>query len=570
MDKKNIILIVALVVVAIFYFQIMEFLGYYTPPTSQPVVTDTVTVSQTTPETQPMPVEISAESMDVTRQVIAAQPVTDSLVSDTIIVKTQMYEIMLTSFGGGPVSIKLNNYDYRNDVKIEMLPESTSPTPEAIFAGGTFSTSNIPYTSNLQAGTYEVTSQPLEIVYTYALSVGGEIIKKYTFNPDKYNFDLVLEVNQRERFGFERKYNMMWNSPIGVTEPQSDIDYQAMEAVAMMMGERETLDDYDDNDKLNQTLAGSTSWAGVRSKYFAAVIIPRNRVAEGAIAKGFKSEKLEPDGSSVEARSITAGLEMPFANVSVISDSFTVFVGPLDYTAMSGYDVGLEDILGIGTTPFVGWIIKPFAIGLIWILPRIYDFVPNYGIVIILIAFLVKVITLPLSMKAFKSMQAMKELQPKIDELKKKHKKNPQSLNKEMMKLYKTHGVSPLSGCLPMLPQMPLLFAMFAVIRQTILLRDAPFFWFIDDLSRGASGIMDPYIILVIFMIGAQFISQKLTMATNQQNKAMIYMMPLMMGFFFYSFASGLVLYWACFSIFSLIDYFLFKRNKKNAHVKVA
>ena len=204
-----------------------------------------------------------------------------------------------------------------------------------------------------------------------------------------------------------------------------------------------------------------------------------------------------------------------------------------------------------------------------WLLPRMYTVIPNYGLVIILFALLVKIVTLPLSMKSFKSMNAMKELQPKIEELKKKHKKDPQSMNQEMMKLYKKHGVNPMSGCLPILLQMPLFFALFSVFRSTILLRDAPFVWFISDLSRGASSFTDPYIILVLLMVGFQFLSQKLTMPSTQQNKALMYVMPFFMGFIFYKFSAGLVLYWTCFSAFSLIDYFLFKRNK-NVEVKTA
>ncbi len=114
-----------------------------------------------------------------------------------------------------------------------------------------------------------------------------------------------------------------------------------------------------------------------------------------------------------------------------------------------------------------------------------------------------------------------------------------------------------------MLPQMPLFIAMFRVFQSTILLRDAPFVWFISDLSVGASGIADPYIILVVIMVIAQFLSQKLTMPSTAQNKMIGYIMPLFFGYIFYRFASGLVLYWICFSAFSLLDYVLFKRPKK-------
>jgi len=368
--------------------------------------------------------------------------------------------------------------------------------------------------------------------------------------------------------GFERDYRLGWNSPLEPTEPDLLDDWTSMQAAAMMAGSRVTLDDFNDG-VLRQSVDGQVSWLGVRSKYFARVLIPRSRPAEGAYADGRKQDVMKPDGGMLEEKRITAGLKMPFAAAYQVVDSFTVFVGPLDYMMMSEYDVGLQDMLDIGTTPYVGWIIKPFALGIMWILPILYKVVPNYGLVIILFALMVKIITLPLSMRSFKSMQAMKELQPKVEDLKKRYPKDPTRLNQEMMKLYKTHGVNPISGCLPMLPQMPLFFALFSVFRSTILLRDAPFVWFINDLSRGAQSLTDPYIILVILMIAAQYLSQHLTMSGTQQNKMFLYVMPLLMGFIFYRFAAGLVLYWTSFSLLSMLDYVLFRRSK-NTQVKTA
>ena len=575
MDKKNIALIVVLVVVILFYFQIMEFLGLYTPATSQQPAQDTTAVTEQLPTPQPPAASTTAAqppAASTMGQAVDSAVVTatiDSLIPvDTVIIKTKSYNIMLSSAGGGPVSLYLNKYAYRDGEPVQMIPNAESATPDMSFAGGTYSTSQLQYESSLSPGEYNATASPVELTYTHSLANGGQLVKKYTFIPGGYHYDLEFSVINPDKFGFDRKYELIWNTPLGVTEPQPKTDYDAMEAVAMMAGSRETLDDYQD-DRLKQSLSGYTAWAGLRSKYFAAVMIPQNRQSSGAIANGYKDEIETVDGT-VQRRFITAGLEMEFASVASFTDSFKVFVGPLDYSIMSDYDVGLEDILGIGTTPFVGWIIKPFAIGVIWLLPRMYDVIPNYGFVIILFALLVKLITMPLSMKSFKSMQAMKDLQPKVDELKQKYKKNPQQMNSEMMKLYKKHGVNPMSGCLPMLPQMPLFFALFSVFRETILLRDAPWIWFIDDLSRGAASFTDPYIILVVFMVGAQFISQKLTMASNQQNKAIMYVIPVFMGWAFHTFASGLVLYWTCFSVFSLLDYFVFKRSKQNPQVQVA
>jgi YidC/Oxa1 family membrane protein insertase len=565
MDKKTLPLVILLVIIILFYFQIMEFLGLYTPPKqasspkTQPTVVDTggqPPTERTIPDTLPQPIREAPPP----QRSISPPEVTDSLSVDTIIVRTQKYTATLISLGGAPISLILNDYTYRDGTPIQMLPDAEYATPEATFAGGTFSTSFVNFRSDLEPGSYDATRQPLDITYTYGSPGEGQIIRRYRFYPDRYHFDLTIELIEPVKLGFERQYHLIWNTPLGVTEPQPETDYNAMEAVAMMGGSRRKLDDFEDN-RLEQVEIGYTTWAGVRSKYFAAVLIPRNRVADGVIAKGEKKKISTPNGR-LEQRKIIAGLEMTFANVPTLIDSFTVFVGPLDYTIMSHYKVDLEDMLGIGTTPFVGWIIKPFAIAVIWLLPRMYSVVPNYGMVIILFALLVKIITLPLSLKSFRSMNAMKELQPKIEELKKKHKKNPQALNAEMMKLYKAHGVNPMSGCLPMLLQMPLFFALFRVFRSTILLRNAPFVWFITDLSRGATSLTDPYIILVIIMVASQFISQRFTMTSTQQNKMLMYIFPLFMGWLLYRFPAGLVLYWTCFSIFSLLDYLFFKRGK--------
>jgi YidC/Oxa1 family membrane protein insertase len=546
----------------------MEYLGLYKPvdPTLEQPVVDTTEIVIEEAQSSQTGQEIT-NTEDIAQQIEVIEETLVPVDNDTIIVNTEKYRFTLTSFGGGPVSIILNDYYYRDGEKIEMLPNSDRVTPENNFGGGTFSTSNQLFSSSLMSGEYDVSSEPLDLVYSYKGENGGQINRHFRFYPDQYHYDFNVELVNPTDLGFSGKYNLNWNTPLGTTEPQLNIDYEAMEAVVMQGGSRVNLDEYD-NDKLNQSLDGNTAWAGLRSKYFAAVMIPTNRPAESVFANGTKNY-ITVGENDIEQKLITVGLDMPFANVVSLTDSFTVFVGPLDYPLMEDYGVGLEDMLDIGTTPFIGWIIKPFAIGIMWILPKMYNFIPNYGMVIIIFAFLIKILTLPLSMKSFKSMNAMKELQPKIEEMKKKFKDKPQQLNTEMMKMYKAHGVNPLSGCLPMLPQMPLFFALFSVFRSTILLRNAPFVWFIDDLSRGAATFTDPYIILVLIMIVAQFVSTKLTMASSQQNKAFVYIMPLFMGFIFYKFAAGLVLYWTCFSVFSLLDYVLFKRRQiKNPEVQ--
>ncbi len=556
----------------------MESMGLYTPyqPPVKETITDTTVTANQTPFTVDSQYNNSMEPASVspalTTQTDSATTdrTRQTVVNDTIIVETNKYIVKLSTFGGGPVSLLLKDYTYRNGEMIEMIPDAQFATPSASFAGGTYNTAQTTFESSHQPGTFYANSGEFSMTYQFVKADGSAIKKHYRFYPDTYHYDLDIELIEPSKMGLTGKYSLIWNTPLGVTEPQPKTDYDVMNAITYQGGSLEKLDDFEDN-KLKQTLDGTTKWAGVRSKYFSAVLIPKNRNADAAIANGIINSVATKD-EIIDERLVTVGIEMPFANVVSLVDSFTIFVGPLDYHMMADYDVHLEDIMDIGTTPFIGWLIKIFAVPIMWLLPEMYEYVPNYGLVIILFAFLVKILTLPLSMKSFKSMNAMKEVQPQLEEIKKKHGKDPQLMQKETMKLYKEHGVNPISGCLPMLPQMPLFFAMFAVFRSTILLRDAPFFWIFDDLSRGATSYTDPYMILVLVMVGAQFLSQKLTMgAGTQQNKALIYLMPVFMGWAFHSFASGLVLYWAIFSLMSLVDYFLFKRKElKNTNIKTA
>ena len=571
MDKKSIIAIVILAALIIFYWPILQKLGLVEEPAPPPPVDSTAVgapapESTATPAAQPTTQAAPTRDNGQVEEAVMSAVEPDTIAADTITVETKNYTIMLSSHGGGPVSLLLKDYTYRDGEPVEMIAAGNPAVPEVVM--GNFGSSSLHYTCDRAAGTYDATRDPFEVTYMYTTTTGAVLVRRFTFYPDEHHFGFAVDVSNPSEFG-DRRYQLAWNAPLTPTEPDVQSDWQSMQVATMIGGARDALDDFKD-DRLDESVDGTVTWTGVRSKYFATALIPLNRSADGAFAHGLKVDSITPDGDMVEEHRLTGGLAMSFSAHNPIADSFTVFVGPLDYMMMSDYDVELEDILDIGTTPYVGWIIKPFAIGVMWLLPKMYDVIPNYGIVIILFALMVKFITMPLSVRQFRSMQAMKDLQPKIEDMKTRYKKDPQKLNQEMMKMYKAHGVNPLSGCLPLLPQMPLFFALFSVFRSTILLRDAPFFWFIDDLSRGATGLTDPYIILVLLMIAAQFISQKLTMPSNQQNKMLGYMMPLFMGFIFYKFAAGLVLYWATFSALSMLDYAIFKKPPKNPEVKTA
>jgi YidC/Oxa1 family membrane protein insertase len=211
---------------------------------------------------------------------------------------------------------------------------------------------------------------------------------------------------------------------------------------------------------------------------------------------------------------------------------------------------------------------RPISLLIIPAFKFLYRFIPNYGFVIIIFSILIKLILHPLTKKSYQSMSEMQFLQPKMTELREKYKEEPQRLNKEMMKLYKEHGVNPLGGCLPMLLQMPVLFSLFIVFRSTIQLRNEPFIGWIDDLSAPDTlhlGFQLPFIgdsihILPILM-GITMIWQSKISMTDPKQKFMIYFMPVFLIFIFYSLPSGLNLYYAVFNILSMLQTRMIKKR---------
>ena len=198
---------------------------------------------------------------------------------------------------------------------------------------------------------------------------------------------------------------------------------------------------------------------------------------------------------------------------------------------------------------------------------------PSYALAIIMISILLKIILFPLMQKQMKSTMNMQEIQPKLEYLQKKYKSNPEKMNEEVMKLYKEYNVNSMSGCLPLLIQMPILIGLFAALRQYDFVNaaHATFFW-IPNL-----GDKDPFYILPILVALTMFVQQKISMGSNEAvaanptMKTMLYIMPAMMLFVCWSMPSGLCLYWAFFSILSIVQqFFLNKQRDKEKAARAA
>jgi len=293
---------------------------------------------------------------------------------------------------------------------------------------------------------------------------------------------------------------------------------------------------------------GNVSWIASSSKYFTVILMPETMErADGYVAPG--------EGGS--------------AYIALDDNMITVYAGPKAYGLLSDLGRSTTDMIDFGW-PIIRWIGKLIFL----FLTTVLSFVTNWGLRIVILAFALKILLSPLTTKSYVSMQKMQKIQPAMQEIQKKYAKDPKTQQSEMQKLYKEKGVNPLGGCLPMLLQMPVFFAMYRVLANMVELRGAGFILWINDLSRpemilhfqtkvlGLEGIGLMALLLGVIM----FLQQKLTGTSGtgsaaQQQKMMMYMMPVFMTFLFMRFASGLTLYWLVFNILTLIHQELIKKK---------
>jgi len=283
-------------------------------------------------------------------------------------------------------------------------------------------------------------------------------------------------------------------------------------------------------------------WVAVKSQYFAMVLTG----ATNATAVTYAPVVLPPlaDWKAKEPpHGVTALAQWPTSVGGVLT--FQLYAGPKEYDRLAALGERQQEVMDFGSwmDAYSGLFGLALFKGMAWC----HKLAPNYGVAIILVTILLKIIFWPIQAKSIQAMKDMQKFQPQMQKIREKFKDDPQRMNQEMMKLYKEHKINPFSGCLPMLVQLPVLFGFYKVLSNAIELRGVPFLW-IKDLSQPdtvatiAGFAINP---LPVVMTLTMIWQQKLTPSTGdaQQQKMMMFM-PLIMLFFFYSTASGLVLYW--------------------------
>jgi len=454
-------------------------------------------------------------------------------------INTSLYSAKLSSISGGSfISFKFNQYFKKDSQFVDIINNKKN----LVVIGKDLDGTPLPLNEPWELVSHEK-GFTQKIIFRKELFPEEYIYKTLVFHDGSYVIDVEIDMVEISNNVY-RNSEFAWSGGLSSTEENTDDDVYYFNSYALQGGELESLK-VGPGDSEEVTLNGITDWAAIRTKYFAVAVIPENK-------KSISSVTLSGAGDTTE----TYGMSFIFDPIE--KQAFKLYMGPLEYDRVRSLGVSLESIMDFGWS-----FIRPISKGVLFALKKMHGVIPNYGYVLIVFAFIIKILVYPLTKKSYQSMSAMQAVAPEVNALKEKYKSNPTKLNQATMELYKKKGVNPLGGCLPMLLQMPLLFALFQVFRTTIELRSEPFIWWITDLSSPDAVLYLPFkiplygshvAILPILMVVSMFIQQRMMSGPAQQpqQKTMQYFMT---GFFFLmfnGFPSGLNLYYTLFNVLTI------------------
>jgi len=385
-------------------------------------------------------------------------------------------------------------------------------------------------------------------------TTGGRIVKRLKFKNGEYDLEAELKFNRVADVIANFEYQVVWESGLRYAEENS-IDESGFAAAYAYAGKELTeIDAPNLDEQPEKVLSGTVDWVAMRTKYFALALIPSKGSSEGAYLEGARQQA--PDRGAIESYNIA--IKMPFKGGVEEAATIRVYLGPVDYDLLKSYEIDLEQIVSLGWA----WLIRPISEYIMLpLMSALHYVVPNWGVVIILFSIIIKIALHPLSKSSMRSMKRMQALQPMMNEIREKYKDDPQKMNQQILNLYKEYGVNPAGGCFPILLQLPILIALYNVFRAAIELRQAGFVWWITDLSIPDRIVSLPFEIplfgvkdvsgLALLMGITMFIQQKMTVKDPRQ-KAMVWLMPILMTLLFNGFPSGLNLYYFVFNLLSI------------------
>ena len=542
MDKRALIGIGLSILVLVVYQQVVTY--FYGPP---PTVS-APEVEKNKPETAeprenstPIPPTVAPPTSEAAVAAVSAKEIT---------VETENYRAVFTTAGARLKSFKFKKYRSSVDEKsppfemIRNVPGVPLPLGVRWQAASPVDDSDVIY--SVQGDDLNLAGDSKgTVVFRGQTKNGAVITKSFTFSGATY--PIQMEVSVKAADGATPSPEILLADQSDHSAPNHDAPFEGFIALVDNKIRREPPAEA----AKGHEFTGDVSWAGFGHTYFLFALLPEN----GAQHK-------------VSVRQVGAAL-IGAVGGQAANQHYTVFIGPKEIDTLKAVGKGIERSIDFG----IFWFI---SIPLLYILHFFHRFTASYGVDIIILTVLIKVLMAPLTHKSYVSMKQMQKLQPQMERLKERYNEDKEKLNKEIMELYRRNGVNPLGGCLPMVLQLPVFYGLYNCLGTPIELRHAPFLW-IKDLSRPdwqslafsvpswwPSFLPGGIPVLTILMGASMFMQQWMTPTAGDPNqRKMMMLMPLMFTFMFVSFPAGLTVYWLVNNLLTIGQQYWINRSVK-------
>lgn len=534
MEKRALIAVVISLIILVLYQEWMA--RYYTPPQA-PV-----------PEAQPEKASAPPAPTPEIRPQPAPPPrlaTSQPQAAKEIRVESDDYIAIFTSQGARLKSFSLKHYRTSVDPQSQLFEMVSStpgvPYPLGIQLGGATPINDDGIVYAVRGGDLKLSGDEQgTLVFQGVAPTGATLTKEFTFKGSSY--PIGLEVSVADYSGGSA--GLLLTSHINEHQARGDA---ASEGLLALIGKKLVREHEADLAK-GKEFTGPVSWVGFGYTYFLFTLLP-----EG-----------DPE-ATVTVKAAGPALILDLTDQAAPKPGeklrYTLFIGPKELDLLESLGKGLEESIDFGYFKYV-------SIPILYLLHFSHRYTHSYGLDIIVLTCLIKLLMAPLMHKSFASMKQMQKLQPQMEKLKEKYKDDKEKLNKEIMELYRRNGVNPLGGCLPMVFQFPVFIGLYNALRTPIELRHASFLW-IKDLSRpdweslpvSIAGHALGIPILTLLMGGSMFLQQWMTPTAGDPNqKRMMYMMPIVFTFMFINFPSGLTIYWLVNNLLSVGQQYLTNR----------
>jgi len=540
-ENKNLVLAMVLMLVVWLGF------SFFFPPTNndqqQPVENEKLkplVAAETQEKTLPDVTLVEDNGLVVDK--VSPSAIETSTPAREVVVETDKYQAVFTTQGARLTSFKLK--DYRATAEGDSPPVQMHEVGPLSYA--TLRTTGSEGFALSEDARFETAAEgvvvvngrdQVEIRFQHVAANGMQYVKTFLLHGDKYSIDAGFELYNNNpaplRGTVDFALVQRWDESLDTDS------YSFTGPASLVKGEIEevSVDDLKDGPV---AYSQDVAWTSFQTKYFLSVVVPGDNTVERT--------QLLRRGDAIENL-----LETPYFTLQSGERrqlDYFVFIGPKEPVLLKAAGHQLDKVVEFG---FFNLLAQPLFV----VLTFFYGYFKNYGVAIILLTVLIKIVFWPLTHKSYSSMKSMQKLQPEMQKLREKHKNDKESLNKEMMALYKTHSVNPLGGCLPMLVQIPVFFALYKVLLSSIALRHADFAFWLTDLSA-----KDPYYITPLLMGASMFVQQKMTPTTADPMQAKIFMMmPIVFTFMFLNFPSGLVIYWLVNNLLTILQQYFIHRK---------